>query len=631
MTLATLIVEREPLRWADLPPLFANWVQDVGALALLALVIVFLARAGQRYARVAASASDPRRRSWYPKLFLVGLVGGLIAYGVGWVLNLQAPPLEVLPPSGRGIRPIIRPHPLHVAAFWCNFAGGVLALGAVAVPFVLDVPYWRWRRIWALAKLSFREAVRRKVLWVFASLTLLFLFYTWFQDSQPQYQVRSYVTTVYWVLTPLLLITASFVAAFGLPADIRQQTIHTIVTKPVERFEIVLGRFLGYTLLMTLVLVVMTGFSLLYLFRDIDPEAARESVHARVPLYADLLYFPNTRGQRGESVGDEFEYRGYIMGQTDQRAVWLFREVPADLARRESVPCEFSFSIFRTHKGDEGKGVLCTFEFKTWRHDPDLDPERQQSKEDPRVRAEKYGIYEVRSVAIVNFHTLSVSVPGELFKNALEKDPEREEKYRAKNERVPPPLRVEVRCDDRKQLIGAAKHDLYFLERDRSFAVNFFKGAAGLWLRLCLVVGLAVALSTYLNAIISWMATWCLYLGGVFLPFVHEVAAGVNWGGGPMQSLILLGKGMSPAAVPDTPTMRFGQGIDSVLRWILSRFIVKVFPDVSAFDLKDYVAQGFDISASQLLVDTVQMSVYLLPFALLAYYLLRAREVANPM
>ena len=44
----------------------------------------------------------------------------------------------------------------------------------------------------------------------------------------------------------LLLFPAALLAAFSIPNDIKNQNIYTIVTKPVERFEIVLGRFLGY-------------------------------------------------------------------------------------------------------------------------------------------------------------------------------------------------------------------------------------------------------------------------------------------------------------------------------------------------------------------------------------------------
>ena len=49
----------------------------------------------------------------------------------------------------------------------------------------------------------------------------------------------------------LFLMVATLQGAFGIPTDVKNQSIHTIVTKPVEKFEIVLGRFLGYAILIT--------------------------------------------------------------------------------------------------------------------------------------------------------------------------------------------------------------------------------------------------------------------------------------------------------------------------------------------------------------------------------------------
>src|SRR5439155_26358705 len=54
--------------------------------------------------------------------------------------------------------------------------GGGLALAAVLVPFVRDLLRMRFRRIGAIVILSFKEAIRRRVLLVFGVLLLLFLF-----------------------------------------------------------------------------------------------------------------------------------------------------------------------------------------------------------------------------------------------------------------------------------------------------------------------------------------------------------------------------------------------------------------------------------------------------------------------
>src|SRR5437764_685047 len=80
-----------------------------------------------------------------------------------------------------------------------------------------------------------------RALYSCSALLLVFLFVSLFIDTKPSYQVRTYVHVVFWSMTFLLLFTTVLLASFSIPNDIKQQTIHTIVTKPVERFEVLLG------------------------------------------------------------------------------------------------------------------------------------------------------------------------------------------------------------------------------------------------------------------------------------------------------------------------------------------------------------------------------------------------------
>src|SRR5262249_50752670 len=141
--------------------------------------------------------------------------------------------------------------------------------------------------------------------------------------------------------------------------------------KPVERFEVVAGRFLGYTALMTVVLLVMTGVSVLYVLRGVAPEAAEESLKAREPLYGELSFENTARPDRGDLVGREWEYRSYITapapGQKPQMAVWKFAALPRAVADRDVVRCEVTFDVYRTTKGEEDKRISCSFVFQTWR------------------------------------------------------------------------------------------------------------------------------------------------------------------------------------------------------------------------------------------------------------------------
>src|SRR5262245_42284165 len=242
---AALTLERDPLKLEDLPSAFLSWVQDAGGFAAAGLAIFVVVTLIQR-----RGVTGWTRSNLYRVVFLLALLGAAVSYILLGLL--QVPNLLRSAGSASGASP---------SAFWATLqnvlltTGGAFALLGIGVPFLDGLLRLRPRRIWALAKLSFKEALRRRVLWAFAALLLVFLFAGWFLDTKPEDQVRTYVSLVSKVTAFLLLITAGLMAAFSIPTDIRNQTIHTILTKPVEPFEVVLGRFLGYSLLMTLILL----------------------------------------------------------------------------------------------------------------------------------------------------------------------------------------------------------------------------------------------------------------------------------------------------------------------------------------------------------------------------------------
>lgn len=623
MFFATLVLEREPTRWSDLPAGMKTWVQDVGALAAVVLVpclLVYLVRQAQGRTRPAATGETRLAPPLLLGLTLVGSALGYLLALTGWLL-------------GGDDRTLLD---------WGKTMGGACALLTVALPFLVALTRLSPRRIWALAKVSFKEAVRRRILWVFAFMLVFFLFASWFLTSKPENQVRDYVSAISLALAILLLIPAALLGAFGIPADMTNQTIYTIVTKPVERFEIYLGRVLGYIMLMSLVLFGMTAVSLLYVIRGVSPEAQYESLKARVPLYGELTLEP-----RGEnlSVGREWEYRKYIQGgEMTHRAIWSYQRLPADLATRtEKIPCEYAFDIFRTTKGDEKRGVFCTFEFRSGAlREADL-PRFQQKREELLKKpgatsqdvddqlAEEYGYWVLPYKEITDYHTDVIPIPVGVFKHALANEPLPD----PENTSQPGPrLRVIVRCMSRTQYVGVAKPDLYLLGAERSAYLNFFKGAAGLWMLLCLVIGVAAACSTQLSGIIAFLATVFLFVAGMFQDYVVALARGAVEGGGPSQAMLRLFRGVPSPTIPleASPGKSLAEGVD-VLFQTLFGFLRMIVPDVNAYDLSDYVAEGFDVAllnfgGDDLIVKAILLVAYLLPWAIGAFYLLRWREVA---
>ncbi|HEV8059942.1 MAG TPA: ABC transporter permease [Gemmataceae bacterium] len=672
MIFATFVLERDPLRWADMGRSAANWAQDAGGFALCGLIGYGIVRlfAGRSKAGVPPSSAQK-------SLTLVGLAGALVGYG-GY-LGLQVPALLA------NIATLFSGTPSRTGP-WASVAtldtlhtlGGASALFVVSLPPLFDAARWRLRRIWAIARLSFLEAIRRKVVWGFTGLILVFLFASWFIQSKPVDQLRTYVNILYWSMTPLLLGTGGLLAAFSIPTDMKNQTIHTILTKPVERFEIVIGRFIGFMMLMTAVLAVMSGVSLLYVFREIDPDAKVESMRARDPIYGRMRFADSRNANyEGESVGREWAYRKYIAGgiSSTARAVWGYADLPTYLASTPNgwVTCEFSFDIFRTLKGEEGKGVFCSFFFQTWRWDPRQRGEYDQAREKARrigaagdagskieqitqevlgrkpteaeiaaferdksigavgflidsVLAEKYGYYEINSKEIADYTIQDVRIPCGLFKNAFAEA----RKPASPGGEEPEWMTVTVKCESGGQYLGFAKYDFYILASEGMFAVNFLKGTIGLWLRLVIVVGLGVVLSTYLSGVISFILTMAIYMGGFFEDFIRELASEKIVGGGPMESLVrMVNREAMTTPLQATPGVRMALGGDKVYGWIMRR-VLDIIPDTDRLDWTNYVAEGFNIGVPDLIgINALMIAAYLLPCALVGYYLIKWREIAS--
>lgn len=684
-----LILERDPLTLGDLPGLAQAWLQDAGGFAMLGL-LVYLLYALRLPKEQAESARD---RAGVSGLMLGAAVAAILCYAVyGFlVLTGKGPDLVNFKAyvSDPGAFRKYEPPKLSSAAQPLALSlGGLFALVGIAAPFAASLLKMRFRRIFAIAKLGFKEAIRNRLFLVFLVFLLPFLFpANWFVPIKPEDELRTMVGVSSLFMNLLLLLPAALLAAFSIPNDIKNQNIYTVVTKPVERFELVFGRFLGYVGLMTLALVTMAfiGWLLITNFTTIDEKAREETFKARVPQYGKLSY-QSRRGEiEGINAGREFDYRRYIGGDpgTSQRAVWNFDRVPSTLTAgdRVEVPLEFTFDIFRMTKGEENRGVDLDIRVTSWQaaQQPPAepkdgtwrwaDPAREQEylkeaaelvKTLPGVSAaqaeqnpgailalakpyeadgvtvtaawkvvnqlaEKYGFYEAKGKEIFDYHPDSVSVPAGLFRYAAQGTP-----TAAGPQGGPPPrVTVAVKCNTRGQMLGMAEPDLFLLEGDRTFSENYFKAAVGLWCRVVLVIGLAVTCSTYLAGVISFLTAFLLFVGGYASDHLADMASGQSYVGGPFKSMnqLLRAEQTTAQADPNSPLTGAVEGLDKVFAWGVRR-VINMVPDVYAYSWTNFLSEGFNIPVGGLLMNLAVLVGYLLPWFIMGYYLIRSREVA---
>lgn len=125
------------------------------------------------------------------------------------------------------------------------------------------------------ARLTFREAGRRKVLLGALLLSILFLtvygtgvafihrdLVRYGQHSQRVVSVPIYnflAQSGLYVVNFLTLALAVLTAVDTISGEIDTGTIHTLASKPLRRWEILLGKWLGYALMLTLYLLLMAG------------------------------------------------------------------------------------------------------------------------------------------------------------------------------------------------------------------------------------------------------------------------------------------------------------------------------------------------------------------------------------
>lgn len=209
-------------------------------------------------------------------------------------------------------------------------------------------------RVLAVAGLTLKEAVRRKTLMVFVVFAVLLMFGGWFMSGGTDRESLAVGVQIWFLLTAiswLVLPAVMFLSCWSIPEDIRVRSLHTVVTKPIRRIEVVLGRVVGFGGVVTAVVLVMGVAGYVWIQRQVS-ESVASQLTCRVPVYGGM-YFKDRFGQvadSGVNTGDVWAYRSYIEGNTRSRAIWIFRDVnPEDMG--EEIKLESRFEAFRTVKG----------------------------------------------------------------------------------------------------------------------------------------------------------------------------------------------------------------------------------------------------------------------------------------
>jgi len=510
-----------------------------------------------------------------------------------------------------------------------------------------DLTKLSMRRIGALAYLAFKEALARRALLVLGTFIVLFMAANLFlrtpENDVPAKPYVSFVlTVVQWILIPVALL----LSCWGLPADIKDRSLHTVVTKPVRRSEIVIGRMLGYGLITTLVLVVVALFGYIWI-RRVVPERSQEQLISRVPAFSsaekedDAFYFIDRAGnrqRRSMNVGDIWDFRSFIEGKTNARAVWQFEDVTPSRMGDDGLRLEYRFEAFRSFKGnvDEGEGVR--FRLYLVNDEKNLRVPFPQSGAGIEIR--EFVQETVRGASAETDEEKAVLlIPRKLHAEAADPTAAGEEVDLYSDLAPNGNLKVEVVCEDASQYLGAARTDLFIRLPDRSFATSYFKAMFGIWLMVLLIIMIGTTASTFLKGPVATLLTFGLViLGSPLRSYMEEqyqdkFGTGEVLGGGVLESAYRLVTQMNQQTpLPENVGTRIIQALDE---GVFSGLAVArlIIPDFRHFNMTEYVANGFDVpfndAGAAVLPSIVLVIGYFIPCVILGYFCLQLRELES--
>jgi hypothetical protein len=108
------------------------------------------------------------------------------------------------------------------------------------------------RSIWAVATNTIRQALRLKIAAAFLILLLILLPVMGVSvtgDGTLKGRLQTFISYGLSLTSILLCLLTIVVSAYSLTSDIKQRQIYTVITKPIRRFQFLLGKLLGVALL----------------------------------------------------------------------------------------------------------------------------------------------------------------------------------------------------------------------------------------------------------------------------------------------------------------------------------------------------------------------------------------------
>lgn len=455
-------------------------------------------------------------------------------------------------------------------------------------------------RVWAIAKLTFQEGIRMRVVLVFVMLLVFLMIRLPFAlqgDDTLAGRLQNFLAYSLGVVSLLLSLSTIFISCSSVANEIRTKSMQMVVVKPISRFEIVLGKWLGANLLTTMLLALSAlsiyGFALL--IRGQTEENARDRMKVR-----DVVWIAR---QTAHPVKPDFANEAEEI--VDER----IEKGEVDVEQRD-------VAIEQTRKRLEGEwlsiepGYTKLYEFEGLRQ-----PRNDQTAFQVRFKARATPIPSTEMLAIDWFLMDPVS--------GVEKGRLRSEKRQAiRHEflfRAAPIVRDGKTAimvgnpnidGTRSKIFFVSPDDIEILYEVGGFLPNYIKAVFLVFCRLAFLSAVGVFFSTFVSFPVACFCTVTFFLIGLARPWWLES----------------IGANMKVWTASIDPFGHWGPAV----RTVLEPLVRVVFPDFTRYDGGTFLVDGILIPGDLVLEGALRTLGAGLLIAFLGWLLFfRRREVAE--
>lgn len=407
--------------------------------------------------------------------------------------------------------------------------------------------------ILTIASHTFREAIRKKTLHVLIGLgilimTLLPVIPT---TDEPDARIKMMLVAFFQVVVLLCIIGVILLSATSLPHEIEDRSIYGILSKPISRLKVVVGKITGFALLSALILLILSLLNIIAIQRIASklPEEYKGILKARKEFKASQFSIQGKLHHTREGFV-------WIEGGRTGIASWDFSNIRKKSENKSAFEAEFNLKI------ESSGGGIDTIPLVVGVEDPILG----------RCKTE------VLPARIDKPLTVNID-PESLRENGT--------------------IRITVFPVHKTDYIGVTQEGVKVFSIQKGFVSNYAKAIIITFLKFLLIVTIAVMGSTYLSAPVSMVSALVVFLCGHILEFIKDFTLLIQHHDVHEHAL------PSMLKKPNILLVYLDYFIKKPLEWLSF-----VLPDFKRFDSLKFLLKGINIPLETVMVSLGYTIVY---------------------